>query len=142
MVTQNDYIKKVPLESYRSQKRGGKGSNAHIKDEDMIKNLFVANSKDNVLIFTNDGNINWMKAYEVPTIAGQSKGRPIVNYIDLRGKKITNIINVSDLTEGYLIFLTKKGIIKKTEMKNLHHNFSMLNTVKNININKILRKNL
>jgi DNA gyrase subunit A len=118
MVTQNDYIKKVPLEAYRSQKRGGKGVNAHIKDEDTIKNLFVANSKDNILIFTNDGNINWMKAYEVPTIAGQSKGRPIVNYIDLKGKKITNIINVSDLNEGYLIFLTKKGIIKKTEMKN------------------------
>ncbi|MDA3855199.1 MAG: DNA gyrase subunit A [Candidatus Woesearchaeota archaeon] len=118
MITQNDYIKKVPLEDYRSQKRGGKGSNAHIKDEDMIKNLFVANSKDNVLIFTNDGNINWMKAYEVPTIAGQSKGRPIVNYIDLRGKKIASVANVPDLKEGYLIFLTKKGIIKKTEMKN------------------------
>ena len=118
MVTQNDYIKKVPLESYRSQKRGGKGVNAHIKEEDTIKNLFVANSKDNVLIFTNDGNINWMKVYEVPTIAGQSKGRPIVNYIDLKGKKITNIINVNNLNNGYLIFLTKKGIIKKTEMKN------------------------
>lgn len=118
MITQNDYIKKLPLDSYRSQKRGGKGVNAHIKDEDTIKNLFVANSKDNILIFTNDGNINWLKAYEVPTIAGQSKGRPIVNYIDLRGKKITNVLNVSDLTEGYLIFLTKKGIIKKTELKN------------------------
>lgn len=118
MITHNDYIKKVPLDSYRSQRRGGKGVNAHIKDEDTIRNLFVANSKDNILIFTNDGNINWMKAYEVPTIAGQSKGRPIVNYIDLRGKKITNVINVSDLTQGYLIFLTKKGIIKKTEMNN------------------------
>lgn len=118
MITQNDYIKKVPLEDYRSQKRGGKGVNAHIKDEDTVKTLFVANSKDNVLIFTNDGNINWMKAYQVPTIAGQSKGRPIVNYIDLRGKKITNVINVANLNEGYLIFLTKKGIIKKTEMAN------------------------
>jgi len=118
MITQNDYIKKVPLDSYRSQKRGGKGVNAHIKAEDMIKNLFIANSKDNILIFTNDGNINWMKAYEVPTATGISKGRPIVNYIDLRGKKITNVINVSDLNEGYLIFLTKKGIIKKTQMKN------------------------
>ncbi len=118
MITQNDYIKKVPLESYRSQKRGGKGINAHIKDEDIVKNLFVANSKDSLLIFTNDGNINWMKAYEVPAVTGQSKGRPIVNYIDLKGKKITNVINVSNLNEGYLIFLTKKGIIKKTEMAN------------------------
>lgn len=118
MITQNDYIKKVPLEAYRSQKRGGKGINAHIKDEDVIKNLFVANSKDTLLIFTNDGNINWMKAYEVPAISGQSKGRPIVNYIDLKGKKITNVINVSNLNEGYLVFLTKKGIIKKTEMAN------------------------
>jgi DNA gyrase subunit A len=59
-----------------------------------------------------------MKAYEVPTASAQSKGRPIVNYIDLRGKDITNIINVANLKEGYLIFLTKKGIIKKTEMKN------------------------
>lgn len=118
MITQNDYIKKVPLESYKSQKRGGKGINAHIKDEDIVKNLFVANSKDSLLIFTNDGNINWMKAYEVPAVTGQSKGRPIVNYIDLKGKKITNVINVSNLNEGYLVFLTKKGIIKKTEMSN------------------------
>ncbi|MFW5705152.1 MAG: DNA gyrase subunit A, partial [Nanoarchaeota archaeon] len=118
MVTQNDYIKKVPLEEYRTQKRGGKGSKANLKSEDTIKNLFVANSKDNVLIFTNDGNINWMKAYEVPTISAQNKGRPIVNYIDLRGKQIANIVNVTNLNEGYLIFLTKKGIIKKTEMAN------------------------
>ena len=118
MVTQNDYIKKVPLEAYRSQKRGGKGSNANLKEEDTIKTLFVANSKDNILIFTNDGNINWMKVYEVPTGTTIAKGRPIVNYIDLKGKKITNIINVNDLNSGYLIFLTKKGIIKKTEMKN------------------------
>jgi DNA gyrase subunit A len=118
MVTQNDYIKKVPLEAYRSQKRGGKGVNAHLKAEDTIKTLFIANSKDNILIFTNDGNINWLKAYEVPNASTQAKGRPIVNYIDLRGKKITNIINVANLNQGYLIFLTKKGIIKKTEMKN------------------------
>lgn len=118
MVTQNDYIKKVPLEEYRSQKRGGKGVNANFKGEDTIKNLFVSNSRDSVLIFTNDGNINWMKAYEIPTAKATMKGRPIVNYIDLRGKKITNIVNVSNLQKGYLIFLTKKGIIKKTEMKN------------------------
>ena len=118
MVTQNDYIKKVPLEAYRSQKRGGKGVNVNIKTEDTIKSIFVANSKDNILIFTSDGNINWMKAYEIPTATVQAKGRPIVNYIDLKGKKITNIINVTNLKEGYLIFLTKKGIIKKTEMKN------------------------
>ena len=118
MVTQNDYIKKVPLEAYRSQKRGGKGVNANLKAEDTIKSIFVSNSKDNILIFTSDGNINWMKAYEIPNATAQAKGRPIVNYIDLRGKKITNIINVSNLKEGYLIFLTKKGIIKKTEMAN------------------------
>jgi DNA gyrase subunit A len=59
-----------------------------------------------------------MKAYEIPTAKATMKGRPIVNYIDLKNKKITNILNVSDLTSGYLIFLTKKGIIKKTEMAN------------------------
>ena len=99
MVTQNDYIKKVHIEEYKSQKRGGKGVNANFKGEDTIKNLFVANSKDSILIFTNDGNINWMKAYEVPTAKATMKGRPIVNYIDLRGKKVTNIINVSDLSK-------------------------------------------
>lgn len=118
MITQNDYIKKVSLEEYRSQKRGGKGTNAYFKGEDTIKNLFVSNSKDNILIFTSDGNINWIKAYEIPTTASQNKGRPIVNYIDLKNKNITNVINVTNLNEGYLIFLTKKGIIKKTEMKN------------------------
>jgi len=118
IITKNDYIKKVPLDAYKSQHRGGKGVKLNIKDEDIIKNLFVANSKDNVLIFTSDGNINWMKTYEVPTGTTQGRGRPIVNYIDLKGKKITNVINVTNLNEGYLMFLTKKGIIKKTEMKN------------------------
>lgn len=118
MNTQNDYIKKVPLEQYRSQKRGGKGINANFKGEDTIKNLFVANSKDTLFIFGNDGSINWLKTYEVPTINMQNKGRPIVNYIDLRGRNIANLINISNLEEGYLIFLTKKGIIKKTEVAN------------------------
>lgn len=118
MITQNDYIKKVPLDNYRSQKRGGKGNNAHIKAEDTIRDLFVSNSKDTLLIFTNDGVVNWMKAYEVPTATGVSKGRPIVNYIDLRGRAISSVINISNLNEGYLIFLTKKGIIKKTEVSN------------------------
>ncbi|MCH8519511.1 MAG: DNA gyrase subunit A [Nanoarchaeota archaeon] len=118
MITQNDYIKKVPLDSYRAQKRGGKGNNAHIKAEDTVRDLFVSNSKDTLLIFTSDGVVNWMKAYEVPTATGISKGRPIVNYIDLRGRKISNVINISNLNEGYLIFLTKKGIIKKTEVAN------------------------
>lgn len=118
MITQNDYIKKVPLDNYRSQKRGGKGNNAHLKAEDTIRDLFISNSKDTLLIFTSDGVINWMKAYEVPTATGISKGRPIVNYIDLRGRKISNVINISNLNEGYLMFLTKKGIIKKTEVAN------------------------
>ena len=78
----------------------------------------MCNSKDNLLIFTNDGNINWLKVYEIPEINISNKGRAIVNYIDLGGKKITNIINVSNLNKGYLIFLTKKGIIKKTQMSN------------------------
>lgn len=118
MITQNDYIKKVPLDQYRTQRRGGKGINAHFKEEDSIKNLFVANSKDTVLIFTNDGSINWLKTYEVPTANVSNKGRPIVNYIDLRGRKIASVININNFNEGYLIFLTKKGIIKKTEVSN------------------------
>ena len=118
MITQNDYIKKVSVDSFRSQNRGGKGINAHLKDSEIITNLFVANSKDNILIFTDDGNINWLKVYNVPLSNISNKGRPIVNYIDLKGKKITNIINVSNLEKGLLIFLTKKGIIKKTSMSN------------------------
>jgi DNA gyrase subunit A len=118
MLTQNDYIKKVPLEQYRVQRRGGKGINANFKGEDTIKNLFVANSKDTLLFFTNDGSINWLKAYQVPTAQIQNKGRPVVNYIDLRGRKIANVININNFEKGYLIFLTKKGIIKKTEVNN------------------------
>ena len=118
MTTRQDYIKKVSLDQYRTQKRGGKGINAHLKSDEIITNLFVCNSKDNLLIFTNDGNINWLKVYEIPEINISNKGRAIVNYIDLGGKKITNIINVSNLNKGYLIFLTKKGIIKKTQMSN------------------------
>ncbi len=118
MITDKDYIKKVPLVSYRSQKRGGKGTNAYIKESDFIKNLFIANSKDYLLIFTSDGSVHWIKTYEIPTVSGTSKGRPIVNYIDLKGHKIMSVIGAGDLQSGYLIFITKKGFIKKTEMEN------------------------
>lgn len=118
ILTQNEYVKKVSIDDYRLQKRGGKGTSTNIKSEDIIKNLFLANSKDNLLIFTNNGNLNWLKIFSIPTTSSKNRGRPLVNYIDLKGKKVTNVINVSNLNEGYLIFLTKKGIIKKTEMKN------------------------
>ena len=118
MITEKDYIKKVPLESYRSQKRGGKGSNVYVKDDDFIKNLFIANSKDYLLIFTDDGSVSWLKTYEVPTVSGQNKGRSVHNYIDLKNRKIMKVIGAGELNKGYLIFITRNGIIKKTELKN------------------------
>lgn len=119
MVTNNDYIKKVPLENYKSQNRGGKGNNVYVKDEDFVKDLFIANSKETILIFTDDGCVNWLKTYEVPNVSAQSKGRSIVNYIDLKGRKVMSVIaGGRDLSKGHLIFITRKGIIKKTMLEN------------------------
>jgi DNA gyrase subunit A len=113
------YIKRIPLDTYRTQRRGGVGViGADSKEEDFIEEVFVANTHTYLLIFTNKGIVHWLKVYKIPESSRQSKGKPIVNLIELgQGEKISAIIPVDTFNHGhFLVIATKQGIIKKTEL--------------------------
>lgn len=119
-LTHNGYIKRIPVETYRQQRRGGVGLiGMDTKDEDYVVDLFVANSHDYLLFFTNKGRVYWLKAYKLPKGSRRSKGRPIVNMLPRLDddEKIEDLIPVSEFSEDeYLLFSTKKGKIKRTSL--------------------------
>ncbi len=120
MVTNSGYIKRVDLASYREQRRGGSGvSGTDLKDEDFVKTLLTCSTHDMLLFFTSRGRLFWLKSHEVPDGSRQSKGRALANLFNLRDEEIVNIKNVANFDEGYLIFATRKGIVKKVAMKDL-----------------------
>lgn len=111
------FIKRFPVSGYRRQIRGGTGhSGASTKVEDFIEHLFIASTHHYVLIFTDKGRCYWLKVYEIPQAGKGSKGRAIINLIDIqKDEKIAAIVNVRDFDEDlYLIMATKKGTVKKT----------------------------
>jgi DNA gyrase subunit A len=119
------YIKRTPLSEYRVQGRGGKGSiGGSTRDDDFIEQLFVATNHNYLLFFTQNGKCFWLKVYNVPEGNKTSKGRTIQNLIALEsGDKVMAVVNVNNLSEeaflnnNYLVFCTKKGIIKKTTLE-------------------------
>lgn len=119
------YIKRTPLSEYRVQGRGGKGSiGGSTRDDDFIEQLFVATNHNYLLFFTQNGKCFWLKVYHVPEGNKTSKGRTIQNLIALEsGDKVMAVVNVNNLSEeaflnnNYLVFCTKKGIIKKTTLE-------------------------
>src|SRR3989344_4096636 len=117
--TNDGYIKSTKLEEYRQQKRGGKGSIATVtKDDDFVSDLFVCSNLSNILLFTNYGRIHWLKAYQIPLGSKYGKGKAVVNLVDLgKDEKISSILSLKDFKEGYLIFCTRNGILKKTDVK-------------------------
>jgi len=116
-ISYHGYVKRTPVAEYKQQSRGGKGIiAAGTKEEDFVSDLFSANSRDNVLFFTNKGKLQWMKVYEIPKTSRQAKGSALVNLLKLEeNEKVTTFIPVKNFS-GYLIMITKKGIIKKTEL--------------------------
>ena len=111
------YIKRLAVSSYRQQHRGGKGVAAMaMREEDFVKHLFVASTKDYLLVFTNQGRVYWLKVYEIPQAGRQAKGKAIINILNLnQGERISSVIPVKEFTEGkYLVMCTKQGLIKKT----------------------------
>lgn len=116
-ISHEGYIKRVPIDTYRTQGRGGRGiMGSDAKDGDFIERLFVASTHDYLMVFTNDGRCYWIKVYQLPNLTRQSKGRNIVNLLELGDAKIMSIINVRSFEEGELVFATKNGIIKKTQL--------------------------
>jgi DNA gyrase subunit A len=117
-MTHGGYIKRLALSEYRSQHRGGIGVTAQtMKEEDFVDNMFVASSHDDILFFTNLGKVYCIKAYEIPEAQRVSKGRAIVNLLNLaENEKATTIIKRNSSTNGYFVMATKNGLIKKTKV--------------------------
>ena len=113
------YFKRQPLADYRAQRRGGRGKQAtSMKDEDFIDHLFVANTHDTVLCFSNRGRCYWLKVYEVPEGTRNSRGKPIVNLFPLvEGEKITAVLPIKEFDEEHFVFMaTSEGTVKKTAL--------------------------
>jgi DNA gyrase subunit A len=118
-ITRSNYIKRLPVTTYREQKRGGQGvMGMDLKEDDYIEHLFVASTHDYVLFFTNVGKVYRLKVHELPLGSRQSKGRAIQNLLPFRqGEQVRAVIQTRDFEESkYLVFATKKGIVKKTEL--------------------------
>ena len=118
-VSHEGYIKRNPISLYRAQRRGGKGSTgARPKAEDFVELLFVASSHDYLLFFTNKGRVYWKKVHEVPEAGRTSRGKAIVNLLELRrGERVATTLAVRDFEEGkFVVMATRKGLVKKTEM--------------------------
>ena len=119
-ISHGGYIKRLPVSSYRKQKRGGKGATgAEVKEEDFIEHLFVASTKDYLLIFTDKGQVYWLKVYEIPQAGRTSKGKAIINSIQIESSvKVSSTIPVKEFTaDKYLVMVTKLGLIKKTKLE-------------------------
>src|SRR3954470_20074469 len=117
-ITKSGYIKRLPLDTYRAQNRGGRGvTGMDMKEGDYIEHLFVCSSHDYLLFFSNRGKVYRSKVYELPEASRTAKGRFLGNVLPLReSERIQAVLSTRDFTEGkYLVFATKRGVIKKTE---------------------------
>jgi DNA gyrase subunit A len=120
-VSNGGYIKRVPVSTYRKQRRGGRGvAGMETRDEDFVSDLFIASAHQYMLFFTNYGRVYWRKVHELPKMSRTARGRAIVNVLELSGNEIvTACLPVRDLTEEgkFVLMVTSKGIVKKTELK-------------------------
>lgn len=118
-ISHNGYIKRIPVEVYKQQGRGGKGViGAGTQEEDFMEDVFVASTHDYLLFFSNKGQVYWKKVYDIPEGSRQARGKAIVNLVELeKDEKVTAFVPVKEFKEGsYLFLATKKGIVKKTDL--------------------------
>lgn len=118
-ITHTGYIKRLPLTTYRSQKRGGRGViGMETKEDDFVEHLFVTNTHDFLLFFTNRGRVFRLKAYEIPELGRAARGTPVINMIQIeQGERINAVIPIHSFDEKCnLFFATKNGIVKKTSL--------------------------
>jgi DNA gyrase subunit A len=118
-ISHDGYIKRNPVTLYRAQRRGGKGKiGTTTKEEDFVEYLFIASTHSYILFFTTIGKVYWIKVHELPQATRAARGRPIVNLLNLEpGEKVSAFLSVREFQEGrFVVFATKKGLIKKTEL--------------------------
>jgi DNA gyrase subunit A len=118
--SRDGYVKRVPVDVYRAQGRGGRGiRGSETKDDDVLRTMFVAGTKDYLLCFSNTGKVHWLKVYQLPEATRTSKGRSIANLLPLaEDEVITNILRVEEFDgESCVFFSTKRGVVKKTALE-------------------------
>ncbi|WP_274648382.1 DNA gyrase subunit A [Paenibacillus humicola] len=118
-ITHSGYVKRLPVTTYRSQKRGGKGViGMDTKDNDFVEHLFISNTHQFLLFFTNKGKVYRLKAYEIPELSRTARGTPIINLIQIeQGETVNAVIPVESFDpDQYLFFATRQGIVKKTPL--------------------------
>ena len=132
-VSHTGYMKRTPVSTYRQQTRGGKGRlGMKTREEDFVEHLFIANTHSYILVFTNAGRVHWLKVYEIPDVGAAGRGKNVVNLVNLAPKeKVADMVAVKQLpdepkdvtvggesyaAEGYVVLVTKYGVIKKTRL--------------------------
>jgi DNA gyrase subunit A len=124
-ITETGYVKRLPLDTYKQQRRGGVGLiGMEMKEEDIITQLFVTSSHDHIMFFTNRGRVHWLKAYRIPVGGRHAKGKAIINLLPRLedGELVTTAMPIKEYDdEHWLVFATKKGIIKKTILSAYKH---------------------
>ncbi|HET7292605.1 MAG TPA: DNA gyrase subunit A [Vicinamibacteria bacterium] len=119
-ITHGGYVKRTAISVYRAQRRGGRGRvGMRTRDEDFVQNLFIASTHSYILIFTDRGRVYWLKVHEIPDVGPQGKGKAVVNLVRLQpGEKIAAFAAVRTFeAQGYVLLVTRKGIVKKTELQ-------------------------
>jgi DNA gyrase subunit A len=123
-ITRSGYIKRTHVEAYRSQRRGGKGvTGMETKEEDIVEDLFVASTHAYLMFFTNLGKVHWLKVHEIPEGGRAAKGKAMVNLLSLgEGEEVATCVPVRDFNAGgYVLFVTRQGKVKKTELAEYSH---------------------
>ncbi|MCK4325735.1 DNA gyrase subunit A [bacterium] len=123
-ISHANYIKRLPVSTYRQQQRGGKGvTGAATKEEDFIEHLFIASTHQYILFFTDSGRVHWLKVYDIPQAGRLSKGKAIINLLSLApSEKITAFVPVREFDiEHFIVMVTERGIIKRTRLSAYSH---------------------
>jgi DNA gyrase subunit A len=118
-VSHSGYIKRIAVSTYRRQRRGGRGLNGmQTKDEDWVEHLFIASTHDYVMFFTDQGQVYWLKVYDIPQMGRAAKGKPIVNCIAIKpDERVAALVNVRQFADDqYLLFATRNGTVKKSKL--------------------------
>jgi DNA gyrase subunit A len=124
-VSHSGYMKRTPISTYRMQRRGGTGrTGMKTRDEDFVEHLFIASTHAYILIFTNKGRVYWLKVYEIPDVSAAGKGKHVGNLIGMQpGETTKTMLAVRNLEEAnkYVFFATRKGLVKKSELREFMH---------------------
>ncbi len=122
ILTNEGYIKRLPASNYHEQARGGKGTiSINLKEGDFVKQIVTCNNKNYILFISDKGQAYWLKAYNIPETGRYSEGKAIVNLLNVKDEKIMQMMDIASFSDLKIVFLTEKGLVKKTNAKLFSH---------------------